>query len=476
MTLQSFLKTLKTSKRTYPFSVYKLLIDSSSSSSSISQSLDSPEKSLSDLNLSTLRRVLSDPDVKSWKCVSLFNFVHENPSLFSFRPDLNTRLSLALRVLSERKFSAAENLLKPEILRYPFLSVASIVADQSCFATKVVARLFNSMIMVYSDNVRFNEVVEVFEYMKNNGVKIDEKVCTLHLLNLKKRDEIGLAYSFFGLMVASKIDVVVSVYSLSVVVSALCCNGEVKRARELVEEIEIKPNIVTFKPMIDCCVKRWDFEELDLVLNLMEKESVVLDLDAYKVLIDGFVSYGKVEKAERLVSTMHDKKLKVETYLYNLIINGYSRRGLVEKAFELHREMSSRGVASNKDTYWALMNGLCKAGKVCEAMGLLNQLRVNEFEIDEAMYTTLAEECYKAGMVDQALEVVAEMARKGYVPDGVLFEKLADALFKVNRAEALMMVTFMVKSGIKPKHLGLVRNEDVVAGEPYFSTVSTLTD
>ncbi|CAA7049018.1 unnamed protein product [Microthlaspi erraticum] len=94
MTLQSFLRTLKTAKRTYPFSVYNLLIFSSS----INQTSDlhSPTKPISDLNLSTLGRILSDPDIKSWKCVSLFQFILENPSLFSFQPDLNTHLSLTV--------------------------------------------------------------------------------------------------------------------------------------------------------------------------------------------------------------------------------------------------------------------------------------------------------------------------------------------------------------------------------------------
>ncbi|KAF3540524.1 hypothetical protein F2Q69_00020062 [Brassica cretica] len=233
-----------------------------------------------------------------------------------------------------------------------------------------------------------------------------EKTLTLQLLNLKKSDEVELANDFFRLMVASDLGVA-SVYSLTVVVSALGCNGEIKRGRELVEEVEtIKPNIVTFKSMIDCCVKRWNFEELGLVLELTEKESVSLDLDAYKILIDGFASYGKVEEAEKLVSTMHDKQLKVDTYLYNLIITG------LEKAFEIHSVMSSQGVVSNKYTYWGLVNGLCKAGKVCEAMRLTEELRLSEFEVDEAMYRTLIEGCYRAGRVDNALEVVAEWLGK----------------------------------------------------------------
>uniref|UniRef100_A0A0D3BUA6 Pentacotripeptide-repeat region of PRORP domain-containing protein n=1 Tax=Brassica oleracea var. oleracea TaxID=109376 RepID=A0A0D3BUA6_BRAOL len=286
-----------------------------------------------------------------------------------------------------QKFSLARKLLKPDILRYPFRDIASRALDEcGSVEAKVVARLFNSMITVAT---------------RSRSMK---RLLTLHLLNLKRSDEVELANDFFRLMVASELGVA-SVYSLTVVVSALCCNGEIKTGRELVEEVEtIKPNIVTFKSMIDCCVKRWNFEELGLVLELMGKESVSLDLDAYKILIDGFASYGKVEEAEKLVSTMHDKQLKVETYLYNLIINGYARLGLVEKAVEIHSVMSSRGVVSNKDTYWGLVNGLCRAGKVCEAMRLTAELRVSEFEVDEAMYRTLIEGCYRAGTVDNALE------------------------------------------------------------------------
>nr|VDC98521.1 unnamed protein product [Brassica rapa] len=82
--------------------------------------------------------------------------------------------------------------------------------------------------------------------------------------------------------------------------------------------------------------------------------------------------------------------------------------------------MSSRGVVSNKDT---LMKRCIRR-------------------------------CYRAGRLDNALEVVAEMVREGYIPDGKVFERLADALSEVNREEeAAMMITFVVKSGIKPSSL-----------------------
>ena len=109
-------------------------------------------------------------------------------------------------------------------------------------------------------------------------------------------------------MVESGIEV--SVYSLSVVVDGLCWSGEVKRGRELVEEMigrGIKPNVVTFNVMLNACAKRWNFEELELVLLLMEKEGVAFSDHTYKVLIDGFTSSGKIDEAKKLVLEMHDK-------------------------------------------------------------------------------------------------------------------------------------------------------------------------
>ena len=192
--------------------------------------------------------------------------------------------------------------------RYPFSVIAATVGN-CCNDEKVIAKLFNSMLNVYSDCKMFDLVSRVFDYMKGNGIEIDERTCTVHLLALKKSYEcLQLVLDFFYWMVESGIEV--SVYSLTVVVDGLCWSGEGKRGRELVEEMigrGIKPNVVTFNVMLNACAKRWNFEELELVLLLMEKEGVAFSDHTYKVLIDGFTSSGKIDEAKKLVLEMHDK-------------------------------------------------------------------------------------------------------------------------------------------------------------------------
>ena len=52
---------------------------------------------------------------------------------------------------------------------------------------KVIAKFFNSMLKVYSNCIVFDLVSRVFDYMKDNGIEIDERTCTVHLLALKKK-------------------------------------------------------------------------------------------------------------------------------------------------------------------------------------------------------------------------------------------------------------------------------------------------
>ncbi|KAF3949098.1 hypothetical protein CMV_024981 [Castanea mollissima] len=122
---------------------------------------------------------------------------------------------------------------------------------------------------------------------------------------------------------------------IPVMVDGLCWSGEVKRGRELVKEMigtGIKPSVVTINVMVNASAMRWNFEELELVLLLMEKEGVAFSDHTYKVLINGFTSSGKIDEAKKLFLEMHDKGLKVATHLYNLVINGYSRLGFMDGA------------------------------------------------------------------------------------------------------------------------------------------------
>ncbi|XVE59057.1 hypothetical protein DITRI_Ditri05aG0014500 [Diplodiscus trichospermus] len=455
MNLRNFLKTLKTVKNSSPLSLsskpYQHLPDFTSKFLATSKPLNA--STLSNLNPTTFHDIVTNPDLKASKCFRFFNFVIKNPSLVSFKPDLQAYLTLIGRLLKARLFSDAEAVLKSvsvdENVRYPFLLIASTV-EKCCFESKIVAKFFNLMLKVYSDGVKFDEVAKTFDYMKNNRIKIDERTCTLHLTALKRADELELALDFFYQMVETGVEI--SVYSLTTVVDGLCRNGDLKKGREVVEEMAgrgIKANVITYNILIDSCAKRWDFEQVDLVLGLMEKGGVEFNVETYKFLIDGYTSYGRVEAAERLVEEMHDKGLRVDTYLHNLMMNGYCKSGSIESMLLLFDRMRNRGVKPNADTYWPLINGYSKVGEMELAMKYVNEMQKKGFELDKITNVTLIDRFCQNGMADEAFELQIEMERKGFHADISLCNQMGKSLCEIYQNEkAKMLLNIMIKRGI----------------------------
>lgn len=239
MSANNFLRTLKNVERIYAPKPYQNLVNliSRNPLSSPPKLLDSTSTSLlSKLSPTTLRLILSDPNLTSSTCLHFFSFLLKNQSSISFRPDLHAHMTLICKLLKGRNFTEAENLFRSASLgeTHPFPGFASAI-EVCCYDPRIKAKLLNLMLKVYSDMGNFNEISQTFEYMRINGIKIDERTCTVHLLALKRADKIQLSLDFLYGMVKAGLEV--SVYSLTVVVEGLCYNGEIKRSRELVEDL-----------------------------------------------------------------------------------------------------------------------------------------------------------------------------------------------------------------------------------------------
>nr|GLL43119.1 pentatricopeptide repeat-containing protein At2g28050 [Ipomoea trifida] len=414
---------------------------------------------LSKLTPNLVHLIISDPHLKTPKCIEFLGFLIKNQSLVSFDLNFDAHLTLVCRLAKAQEFADAEALLGAlsslENFRYTVL--ASFIESRDV-SLRIASKVFNWLLKAYSDNREFGKALEIFDYMRNNGIEINERTCTVHLIELMKCDQCSLGLKFFYWMVESGIEV--SVYSLTVVVDGLCKFGEVKRAREVVEEMGskgIKPNIITFNTLVDACTKRWNFEELYNVLVLMQCEGVEFIDDTYRFLIDGFSSSGRMEDAERMIWEMHDKGFKVDTYLYNVVINGYCRLGNVEKAFSLVSVMNERNICLNRDTYWCLFSGLCKVGQFDVVNELVDVMQSKGFELDQVMLDTLIDRYLEEGVIEEAASLLDFMEKKGFVPDLCVYEKVIGGLCKLNRSEeARSKLTTLIKRGVSKGELSSI--------------------
>ncbi|KMT02315.1 hypothetical protein BVRB_9g205400 [Beta vulgaris subsp. vulgaris] len=442
MPTQEFLKTLKTAKRAFPSTIssslnYELTPINTLINSAF-DTVSSPHHTissfLSSLSSHQLISFLSDPNVKTYDCLRIFNIVLHNQSDLSFKPDFHAHFTVICRLIKSRLFSDAEFLLKKLLLgpnyRYPFSDFTSWV-ENYCKESKIITKLLNMLLKMYSDHHMFDMVITVFEYMVEKEVERDERTCSVHLYALIKTDKVDLAFEFFRRMVDSGMEV--SVFSLTIVVSGLCDIGELKIARELVEEMikkGVRPNVVTVNTLIDACSRRWEFEELDVVLCLMEREGIEFNDTTYKLLIEGYSGFGKVDEARKLLLEMQDKDIEAEVHLYDMVIKGYCRLGDISSGYALLRKMQEEDIGPCGDIYTCLIGAMCKFRVMDQVKELVDELLNNEGgELNDVVLNALVDGYQKVGMVDE-LEEVKRMVKVKCHPDHKSCQDSIDAVLK----------------------------------------------
>ena len=417
MTAQDFLKTLKTAKRSIPSAIYssfeyeqtpiKTLINSATLSSPTlyDSTHDTISSFLSSLSSHQFNSFISDPKVKTFDCLRIFNIVLHNQSKLSFKPDIHAHFTVLCRLIKSKMFSDAEILLEKLILgpnyRYPFADFISWV-ENYCKESKIITKLLNMLLKMYSDHEMFDMAISSFEYMVQNEIERDERTCSVHLYALIKNDKVDLAFEFFRRMVDTAMDV--SVFSLTIVVRGFCQIGELKIARELVEEMikkGVSPNVITFNTLVDACLRRWEFVELDLVLCLMEKEGIEFNDATYKLLIEGYSSCDKIDAAKRLLLEMQGRGFEVDTHVYYIVIRGCCRLGFTSIGLSLLRKMQENDIDPCDGIYQCLIHGMCKDGE----MGMLKELVVELLnkgsEVNKIVLDALVDGCEKAGMMEE---------------------------------------------------------------------------
>ncbi|XP_023753083.1 pentatricopeptide repeat-containing protein At2g28050 [Lactuca sativa] len=371
---------------------------------------ETPAAVFSTLTSDTVRLVLSDRRIKTRECLSFFNVISENRSLIPFTIEIEHYVTLIHRAINSRKFEDAETLINSLAndgnLRYPFSDVVSLAESQG-FDSRILSTLFNLMLKVYSDSGKFFAAFETFNYMRNNGITIDERTCGIYLTALLRCEHLGLGLVFFYKIVESGMDV-------SIVIDGLCQNGEIRRARQLVEAVcrSVEPNVITFNTLVNACCERKNLKELDLVLLLMEKQGVERNLETYKLIIDGFLSFGNLGGAERMIAEMHDKDFHVGIYLWNSIIHKYCKSGRMESAFQVFDEMLHRGAAPNAHTFHIMVSGICGIEKMEAAKELEKKIVRNEIELDHDIFSDLINGCCKKEKLDDIIDLLSTMEKK----------------------------------------------------------------
>ncbi|KAJ8762774.1 hypothetical protein K2173_022903 [Erythroxylum novogranatense] len=181
------------------------------------------------------------------------------------------------------------------------------------------------------------------------------------------------------------------VYAYNTTIYALCRVGNFKKARFLLEQMELPgfrcpADTYTYTILISSYCKyslqtgcrkaiRRRLWEANHLFRLMLFKGFVPDVVTYNCLIDGCCKTYRIERALELLKDMISRGCVPNGVTYNSFIRYYSKVNDIEKAVEMLRKMQemNRGLATSS-SYTPIIHALCEAGRVMEAWKFLVEL------------------------------------------------------------------------------------------------------
>ena len=232
------------------------------------------------------------------------------------------------------------------------------------------------------------------------------------------------------------------VKAINILMNCYAKLGNVERAKQVLNEMEVEPNIVTFNTVLNACQKAADLDAaLEIKALLDSVANIKPDAKTYTTLM-ATVARGKSQASGQKDPTI---------------------------ALSLLQEMYQRGVSPNGMTYSAFIEACGRCGRsdlALQALRLMQRQKENEKQrlgntIDQYVldnevgaWTSAIHVCGKAGRWETAIRLFGSMKKLGCAPNTVTCGCLTDSLLRVGRtAETLQVLRYMKNEGIVPSEV-----------------------
>lgn len=277
--------------------------------------------------------------------------------------------------------------------------------------------------------------------------------------------------------------------ALDIVVSRCCWEGQLSKARELLDsalEEGIMPTIVAFNAVLAAYSKAGLEEEAFEFYHLMRKfglapsastcNSLVMCLcdqgrmnearelldkmvergcrinkSTFTLLLDGFFRVGDADGADRVWDNMKRFGILPDVIAFSAYINGLCISGSMDKAYEAFLEMHQRQLVPNNFVYNSLMNGFVRDGNLSDAWNLERKMKENGLSPDVFTKNIIIKGLCGEKIMDKASDVYMSMYSCGLKPDVVTYNTLVGAYCKErDLGSALNAITKMTLEGCDP--------------------------
>lgn len=207
---------------------------------------------------------------------------------------------------------------------------------------------------------------------------------------------------------------------LRTVITSLCNVGELGKALELSQEMELRGWVhgsIVQNAIVEGLLSHGKLQEAEDLLDRMVEKCLIPDNINYDNLIKRFCCFGRLNKAVSLLNIMLKKGNVPNSTSYDSVIQGFCNWNRLDEAMIFYTEMSYRDLKPSINTSGMLVNAFCQNGRTAEAENfLISMLQVGENPTRE-MYCTLVNRYRLENNLKKASELMQVMQQRGYEPD-----------------------------------------------------------
>ncbi|KAL2245444.1 putative pentatricopeptide repeat-containing protein At3g15200 [Sesamum indicum] len=225
-----------------------------------------------------------------------------------------------------------------------------------------------------SKSGKISTAVKLLRTMWEKGCRPDVAICNTVIDGLCFKKRIPEALQIFSVM--NERDCSPNVATYNSLIKHLCKIRRMDKVHELLHEMEKKgescaPNDLTYGYLLKAAKKP---EEVDGILERMEKSGCKLQADTYNLVLRLFMEWGDEGRLKYTWNEMERSGLGPDQRSYTIIIHGLYDKGKIEYALEYFVEMMSKGMVPESRTKLLVdeMNFKLKESERLGAMGLKN--------------------------------------------------------------------------------------------------------
>jgi len=293
------------------------------------------------------------------------------------------------------------------------------------------------MIKGYGQVYALDKAFEIFEEMKENHLQPNEIIYGCLLNACVRCSNIEKLTQVYKEMKEYNLDMNIVLYTTLIKAYTKVKNLDIALDvyHTMLNDKNVKPNIVIHNAMLDCCVECNNINKLQEIYknikcalsdNNEEEDSPQPDLITYSTVIKGHARSGQMDEVFNIYKYLiaNPNQYTLDEVIYNSILDGCVKTKNYDKAIEIYNDMMDRKVNKSNVTYSILIKLYSNNSDSFKALSLLEEMQSNGIKPGIIVYTCLIQTCLKSKKFDMAVKLFEQMKSNGLKPDHVLYNTI----------------------------------------------------